>query len=223
MGNIDPRSTVIYDDADKRIIRVDVVDLEANICLSDTVVISKTVERTFLKAGETAISQRLNSYNKVVYLRAATDDEVLPKQNSAVSKSLRNGILRLLPGDIQDECKAKIIKIRDGETPKDPKARQRRIIDTFKVMGVSVSDLEELLGHTIDSCSPKEFEDLFSLYHNIKAGEASFHAELAAVTAEREGTPEKESTMDKLKKKHGKKKDDKAETVDKETGEVTSG
>jgi hypothetical protein len=50
MGNVLPESTIIYDDPQKRIVRVTVTDLEGNVTFSKDVVLEETVERR-LKIG----------------------------------------------------------------------------------------------------------------------------------------------------------------------------
>lgn len=204
MGNVDPRVTVVYDDTEKRVLKVDVIDLESNVCITDMIVLMKTIERKFLKKGEQALSSRINSYGEVVYLRQATDDEMRPVQNSMVSKSFRNGILRLLPGDIQDECKARIRKIREGAIPSDPAAQLRLIIDSFESLGISIPNLQEYIGHDISSCNPKEKDDLRELYSAVKSGETTFWDELKVLKDSRSTAPAEDegSTMEKLTKKH---------------------
>lgn len=214
MGNVDLRSTVVYDDEDKRVVKIDVVDLESNSSTTDTKVIMKRIERTFLRKGEEAIRTRINSSGKTTYLRRATDDEIAPVQASIVSKAFRNGILRLVPGDIQDECKARILQLRQGATPADPTARKRRIIDTFDSIGISIGNLDDYLGHGIDSCSPSEFEELHSLYLNIKSGELKFHEVLEEVKAERDNTPKKKSKLEEMTEKHGDNKEPKGKGSD---------
>jgi hypothetical protein len=180
MGNLDMKAIVTYEDDEMRILRATVIDIESNAAVSTDIPVKKTIERRYLKEGETAISQRLNSDGKVVYLRRATDDEITPKQNSAISKAFRNGILRLLPGDIQDECERRILQIRQGAVPTDPKEQVRRVIDSFGSIGVDADDLVKYLGHKVETCSPAELQGLRDLYSAIRAGETTFHEELSA-------------------------------------------
>lgn len=208
MGNIDTTVTVVYDDDDKRVLKIDVIDMESNARLSDMLVIMKRIERKYLRDGEVAIRTRLNSYGQTVYLRQATDDEIAPIQGARISKSLRNNILRILPGDIQDECKTRILQIRDGDVPKDPGAQKRRVIDSFDGIGISIENLVDYLGHDIDSCSPSEFEELRNLFLNVKSGELRFHEVLEEAKAERQSTPEKKTKLEELTEKHGAKNDD---------------
>jgi hypothetical protein len=175
MGNMDARATIIWEDDEKRLVEINVVDFENNISIPTTVTINKTVERRRLKKGESSLGMRTNSRGEPVYLRAATDDEVLQKQNSAISKAMRTAILRLLPGDIQDECEKRIKKIRLGDKAKDPKAYQRTVVDGFARYGVSVAELEKYLKHPFASCSQAEFERLHEIWTAIKSGELTWH------------------------------------------------
>jgi hypothetical protein len=104
LGNLSIESTVIHDDSERRIVRVTVVDCESNLPYSQDVVVEKFVERSNLKAGQEAISSRLNSQGKVVYRVPANEDDLITKQGALTSKALRNLILRILPADILDEA-----------------------------------------------------------------------------------------------------------------------
>ena len=199
MGNLDARANVIWEDDEKRIVQVEVVDLESNISIPTTVVVRKTIERRFLRKGEIAISVRTNSRGEPVYLRAATDDEVLQMQNSAISKALRNGILRLLPGDIQAECRTRIMEIRHGDIARDPDGTRKKIVDAFAQLGVKPAELKRYLGHDIAASAPEEMGALRDLWKEIRDGNTTWGEVLAAVTAERdEEAPEGAENGEKL-------------------------
>jgi hypothetical protein len=180
MGNIDADTVVVWEGDLKRMIEVRVIDFETNVRIKSTLVIDKTVERSFLKDNEIAISQRTNTKGKIVYLRKATEDEILKKQNSAVSKTIRNGVLRLLPGDIQAACKELILDIRHGEVVEDPQAYQRQIADSFAKIGVEPQALVKWLGHDLAACSPAELADLKDMYRDIRDGTTTWAAILKA-------------------------------------------
>lgn len=201
MQNIDPRSTIIFDDDEKMIIKVEVVDLESNVSISNMILIRKEIERQKLKHGEEALSQRLNSYGKPVYRRRATSEEMLPLVNSAVSKAFRTAILRLLPGDVQDECKRRILEIRENNDAKDPDAVRRQVCDAFSQIGIGPEVLAEYLGHAIASASPSEMEALREIYRNVKAGELNFYEELESVVSDREEKKSRKSTIEKVTEK----------------------
>lgn len=198
MTNIDVRSQIIHDDDDMRIIETSVVDLESNSGETTQIIVSKTVERKYLAKGEVAISHRVNSKGETIYTRRATDDEVLAKQNAAISKTKRNGILMHVPGDILFECKRRILQIWDGDRKLDLKQQSRKIIDSFASLNVSVSMLTEYLGHKIETSSPSEMDELRNMYRSIRSGETTWHA----IAAEKEEAEEpKPSSVEALKQR----------------------
>lgn len=194
MRNIDIRTTVIWEDDLKRLIRVEVIDLETNIGFPADIVIEKTVERQYLKKGEVAISSRQNSYGKMVHKRIATEDEVLPKQNSLASKAIRNAVLRLVPGDIQAECRNRVMEIRMGRIANDPDGGKKSVADSFSRHGIQPSEVAKYLGHSLDTCSQPEIERLHDLYQAIKNGEVTWAKVMADVEAERGEESEKSPT-----------------------------
>lgn len=172
MTNLHAESNIIYDDPSKRMIQVDVSDLEANVTYSNQVVVEKTVERSVAKGN--VISQRQNSQGKPVYVVRATDDEVQQKSAVLISKSLRAHVLRILPGDIQDEAKALIFGTLSCK-PEDTNQWARTVKDmvdayagTFRVMPM---DLEKHLGHPLDQLTPQELVDLRLLFGSLRTGE----------------------------------------------------
>jgi hypothetical protein len=204
MGNMDARSTVIWEDDRKRIVQVEVMDLENNISIPTTIVIEKTIERKYLKKGEVAISTRINSYGEPVHLREATADEVMQVQNSLTSKAMRNGILRLLPGDIQSECRNRIQQIRHGDIAKDPDGFKKRIADGFARHGINAAELKKYLGHDLASSSQAELAALRDLWKELDEGNTSWNEVIRAVAEEKGEDPPPaappEKPMDKLKK-----------------------
>ncbi|KKK57627.1 hypothetical protein LCGC14_3052560, partial [marine sediment metagenome] len=205
-GNVDIQTPAIYDDADKRIVRVCITDLETNVSYSKDVTIPKTVERRFLKKGQKAISQRMNSNSQVVYTVAATDDDILNKENALISKTIRNSGLRIIPADFVEEA-VEIIKatIRDRAAT-DPEAEKKALVDAFHAIGISPSDLAEYLGHDLDKIQPAEMVDMRTLYQAIRDGEATWNEAL-----ESRGKPPKEgggkgSEIEDLKDRQRKKR-----------------
>jgi hypothetical protein len=108
MKNIESFPQTLWEDERRRIVRFTVTDLESNLTYARDVTIDKTVERRSLKDGQVALSVRTNSEGQPTYLVEATEDDVAQKQGIAESKCIRNSILRLVPGDILDECETKI-------------------------------------------------------------------------------------------------------------------
>lgn len=176
MGNVLPETSVIYDDNQKRIVRVSVTDLETNLTYSSDVSIEKTVERSNLKDGQVPLGSRKNSYGKTVYLLPATEDDIANKVNANVSKALRGHALRILPGDILEEAMELCIKTLNSEAAADPDRERKKIADAFASLRVMPNHLAEYLGHTIDTCAPAELVELRALYQAIKDGETTWHA-----------------------------------------------
>lgn len=188
--NILVETTTIYDDEDKRIVRVSVTDLEANITYPTDKVIVKSVERRHANKGQEILGERLNSYGDKVYIVRATEDDLAVKEAAIVSKAIRTNGLRMIPGDLLDEGVA-VIKatLEAGAKAEDPAARKKQLADAFASMGVSPTDLKAYLGHDLDSLSPTEVVDLRTLYRSIKDGETTWQ-EIVELRAEAKVGPE---------------------------------
>ena len=173
MGNITIDTVTVYDDTEKRIVRVTVTDLEANIPYSQDVTIQKTVERRFLKSGEKPLSTRPNSRGELVHLMAATDDDILNKQNALISKAIRTLGLRLVPGDLIEEG---MYECRETQKrgDRDPDSARLRIFDAFGAVGINVDQLKEFIGHDAHTLTPKELGDLRAIHAAIKDGESTW-------------------------------------------------
>jgi hypothetical protein len=148
--------------------------METNTPYSSDITIEKTVERKKLKDGDVALRSRLNSFNEKVYLIVATEDDLLNKQNALVSKAIRTNGLRLVPGDIVEECMELVIKTQKTADAADPDAAKRKIFDSFATIGVGVEQLKSYLGHEAETLNPKELMDLRALFSAIRDGEANW-------------------------------------------------
>jgi hypothetical protein len=216
MGNLLEEAPVVYEDAFKRVIRVSVCDLEANVTKFKDVAIEKTVERRSLTDGRVAISVRKNSRGEPTYTVPATEDELLAKEGALISKVRRNLILQILPGDIQDQARTRILAIRHGDVAKDPDSARRKILDSFAALNVQPSDLKTYLGHDVSTCSPAELQDLRDLYSSIVSGEITWtelmaekrsgQAEPAAPDATPKAKPGLEGVKDRLKSEGDKER-----------------
>jgi hypothetical protein len=174
MGNVTVETMTVYDDREKRIVRVMVTDLEANVPYSQDITIAKTIERRKKKEGDTVISTRSNSYGDTVYILEATDDDIINKQQALISKAIRTQGLRLIPGDIIDECMDQVMTTQANGDAADPDAAKRKLFDAFGALGVRAEQLKEYLGHDAASLAPKEMADLRALYAAIRDGEATW-------------------------------------------------
>lgn len=185
LGNLLVETPTVYDDAEKRIVRVMVTDLESNLVYSSDITLSKTVERRTLKDGQVAISQRINSTGEVVYLVAATEDDLANKQGSAISKALRNHVLRVLPSDILDEAMERVVKTIADKDAEDPAAARKRLVDAFFALGIGPDQIAQYLGHPLEQVTPVELADLRTVYAAVKDGEVRW-AELVEAKGEQQ-------------------------------------
>jgi hypothetical protein len=183
MGNVYADSTVVYEDAERRIIRVSVTDAEANVSYSTEIAIDKTVERKELKAGVAALRVRKNSKGETVYLVPATEDDLLNKQNALISKAVRTNGLRLLPGDILEDAMSQVLTTLHDEAAKDPDAEKRRLIDAFASLEIQPDELRMYLGHELDRVAPAELVELRQVYAAIRDAETTWDAIMSARVA----------------------------------------
>lgn len=174
MGNVACEVQTIFDDEGKRIVRVTVTDLESNVPYFKEITIAKQIERRRYQEGDVVLRKRLNSEGKTVFILKADDEQILDKENALVSKAIRTEGLRLVPGDIQDECEALCYRIRADEAAKDPDGERRNIIDGFGGLGVPVDELKKYLGHDGSTITPKELANLRSLYVALREEETTW-------------------------------------------------
>jgi len=174
MGNVANDTMTVWDDPEKRIVRVVYTDLETNIAYSKDITVQKTVERRSVKTGTPILSKRMNSNGEWVYLVPATDDDLLNKENALISKAMRTCALRLLPGDILDDAMRQVVDTLRNKAAKDPEAERKAILDTFSRLGVSPTDLKAYVGHEMTRLTPEEITDLSAIAHAIRDGETSW-------------------------------------------------
>lgn len=186
--NIDQDVSILWDSDESRNVRVSVTDLETNLTYRRDIVIAKQVERKKPRPGQTVISERVNSRGQKVYLVEASDDELLNKEASLVSKAIRQLGLRVLPGDIVEEGMQTCLQTQIDKVKEDPDSARKRIADAFVSLGVEPSDLAKYLGHAIGKSSPKEITELRELYESMRCGETTW----GEVMGEREGADEPE-------------------------------
>lgn len=174
MGNVSIEQMTIYDDREKRMIRVTVADCETNIAYYTDVSINKSVERKSYKDGDEVLSSRQNRNGQMVYQIAATEDDLFTKQNAMISKAIRTNGLRLVPKDIQDECEEVCRETTKEKDAKDPDAARRNIFDNFSDVGIGAEQLKTFLGHDGSKLTPKELNELRLLFRGIRDGETTW-------------------------------------------------
>ncbi|MFH1110957.1 MAG: hypothetical protein V1790_17425 [Planctomycetota bacterium] len=210
MGNVKPWTSTSYEDDQLRIVRIGVTDLQRNVPWSQEVTVAKVVEKRGKKRGEEwlppegrdVISSRVNSRGDMTFLVAATDDEILAKQNSAISKVQRNFLLKLCPRDILEDCEEKVAETLAKEDKSDPKAAVKKWIDRFGGLGVIPSDLINYLGKPVEQWRDEDVTTLRELGTAIKEGETTFQQALkirytAAEPPEGEKGPTQQGTAER--------------------------
>lgn len=208
-GNMDVTTLVVFDDDERRIYRVQGIDLETNATEAIDVIVEKFVERRQVKEGMEVIGSRQNSTGQTVYKIRATEDDMLTKSMAHVSKSRRNVILSLLPADLKDECDEAIVETMRDRDAKDPDAARKAILDAFFSLGVMPAQVAELLGHPLEATNPAELTLLRSYFTALKDGEATWASIVEAhggTTAKPEANPSAGKGADSLKQALGKKK-----------------
>lgn len=199
-GNVLPEVVAVFDDEEKRIIRISLTDLERNITYVEDATVEKYVERSDPRGGE-VIGERRNSSGKMTYRIRATEDDYANKLAAKQSKVIRNLGRRILPPDIVDEVLAACTATRNAEHAKDPDADRKKLIDAFAGLRVMPSDLAKYLGHEVGTSSPAEIDDLRAIYAGISTGETTW----TAIMAERNGDAKPTDTAaSKLKEKLAK-------------------
>lgn len=204
MRNLAPETAVVVEDDEKRIVNVSLADIESNLSYSMDIVVTKTVERKTLKAGELPIRQRINSTGQTLYILPASDDDLITKQAALVSKALRTMALRLIPGDILDECLDEIEETQKKQDEQDPKAAVKKIADSFGELGVKPSDLKAYLRHDLDASSPKEIAHLRELFSAIREGSTNW-TEVMGEEKPEGGATQQQTLAQKVADKAGKK------------------
>lgn len=191
-GNVMADSFAIQETAESIEKYCFVLDIETNISWGDTVRVAKTVERKKLKEGQTAIKSRRNSSGEIVYVVEADEDALITKEAALVSKKMRTLTLRLIPGDLQDQCIEMIKATREKDVVDDPDAAMRRVADGMALQNVTVVMLEEFLDHPIAQCTPAEIVNLQSLYGALRDGDSTW-AEIMENAEELRKTKKSES------------------------------
>ena len=186
MGNLLAESAVVYDDAEKRIVRCMVTDLETNTTYPKDIVVDKVVERSKVGEGQVALRSRINSQGKRTYLVPATEDDLLNKQGALESKALRTLILRIIPGDIVDEAKTTIQNVLHDKAAKDPDGERKALLDAFSQLNVPIAELKEWIGHDLGSMSPAEIVDARATWAAIRDGQTTWSDVIEERRASRE-------------------------------------
>ena len=202
-GNNNPAAICVYEDDNRRVMRVTMTEYERNLTWDLDVVVEKFVERKQPKDAE-IIGQRTNSYGDTVYRVRATEDDLSNKIASAVSKASRNLGLRILPADIVAEAMEICRETRAKDVAENPDAARHRITDAFAELGVTPANLTDYLGVSVGQASPSDLDELRVVYTSIRDGEARWADLLEAKRAERNETDPSKKAASAAEKLRGK-------------------
>lgn len=193
-GNVRVSTAVTLETDSIRKIRVTVSDLENNISFGGEFTLNKTVERSN-GAGREILGQRLNTNNQTVFIVRATEDEMLVKTASTVSKAIRTHGLRLIPADIQEEMIAACRATSRDSGAVDPLAEKKKVIDGFFFnLRVPPNELEQYLGYPVSQLNDAGLVDLREVYVTVDEGTPWADVLRAKLEARKASADEREKT-----------------------------
>lgn len=171
MGNLYIATLPVFEDDHQRILRNIVLDLEKNASIEVPIVVAKTVERSKVKPGQVELARRENSQGQPVYLVAASESELLGKQNSAISKAKRNSVLTLLPEYVKDAMLEQYHRTYEEADKANPEGELKRLVAAFAGLNIGVASLAKYLGHPIEKITQEERMKLRGIYAALRDDE----------------------------------------------------
>lgn len=174
MTNIYTETPVLSDDESKRIVAIQVTDLETNVTFGQNIVLAKEIERRSIPKGAESLRTRIGASGQRLYVLRATDDDILDRQNALMSKALRTHGLRHVPGWLLDEAETVLLETARQNAAEDPDAARRKLLDSFAKIGVTAERLKAYAGHDLGHLSPDQITDLRGLYQALSDGAMTF-------------------------------------------------
>lgn len=198
-GNIKVQQVAIYEDEQRRVVKVIVYDLEANTSYEREIVIEKLVERRNPKDRE-VVHERVNSSGIKVFIVRATEDELSIKEAAMASKIIRNNGLRMIPQHVMEKAMRRVIETLKGEVKKAPAAAKKSIEEIFAELNVTAKQLADYLGCNIAKATPEQIADLRAVYMAIKDGQATWDqfAQKKIAKAEKPAPNKNSGSLDNL-------------------------
>lgn len=185
MGNMSCTARTIHDDAAVRMVQVTALDYESGGSWETVITVTKTAESKTLKKGQRPLGERVNSYGDRVYIVEANEQRFAAKLGAEISKASRTAILRLVPGEIQDEAFEICKRVAADASAKDPAATKKRMLDGFGEVGVRPSEIVQWLGHPIEQGTREEFKELSRILSGLRERELVWSELLAERLEER--------------------------------------
>lgn len=198
-GNLWVNSQIVSETREHRLVEVFAMDLETNFTESQQAILGRTVERKAQRDGSapngagTIVGERRNSFGDKVFLCIATDEEMLTKTNSLVSRIRRNKILEMVPADILDDAKAAIRRITADDAAKDPEATRKALLDSFAAQGVGPDAVKSYVlaafGTRLEALKPEHVAELRNVYFAVRDGMATWESFVSVVAPTQAAAP----------------------------------
>ncbi|MCP4149873.1 MAG: hypothetical protein GY757_19160 [bacterium] len=165
--------SVIYDKPDAIRYQVSTTDYQSNVNDTRSFEIAKTVERKD-KRDRVVLSERMNKKGEIIYIVLATEAELSNKAGTEASKLKRNQILAMIPPDLKTEMEQTCVDVVRKNIDADPDAAKKDIIDWFRKINISPTEIEKYLKHSLSTITAKEIADLTEVWHAINLKERTW-------------------------------------------------
>lgn len=135
------------------------------------------------------------------------------------ARRLRSCILQLIPVDIREAAIEECEKTVKGANIEPIQDRVKKLLLAFQDFGITINDIEENLGHNLETVIESEIVDLRAIYRSIKDGVVNKNEffgkkkEAEKTVNEAEGKTKTEKIANKINKKT-------QEFINTETGEI---
>lgn len=176
--NMNTDVQVVLDTPEVRVLRVSVVDLEANNGWGGEVTVEKKVMRKKRPADNPAPAL-FNFRGEPLYAVPASEEEMTIKTNAQVSKAARSYILRHLPVWLKEECTEAIQATVKRGVESSKTQVLRKLVASYEEQGVQPRQLEAYVGHALAQSSVKEVETLRGLWVGIRDGQTTWAEAMA--------------------------------------------
>ncbi len=169
---------IVNETPELRVLRVTVVDLEANNSWGGEVSVEKKVLRK-KRPPDNPPPERFNAFGEPLYAVAASEEEMAIKTAAQVSKAARSAILRHLPVWLKEECEEKLAQTVQAGVENSKTKVLRKLVESYGELGIQPRQLEGFLGHAVGQSSAKEVETLRGLWVGIRDGHTTWVEALA--------------------------------------------
>lgn len=173
MRNVLVERRIVYSDPSQIWFHVEVMDLETNMTYASQFSVPRVVERRSLRHDQVALESRTTSTGQVVHLVTPSEGEYFGKMGAYTSRIIREGLRRIIPGDLLEEGILTARETVKAADKSDPDAAKKRIADGFATFGVTVADLERVVLKKpfTATLTPADMEHLRTIIVSLKEGD----------------------------------------------------